>query len=162
VPGGGPLGESNWKRSVCWLAAKAAAGVPALRVHDLRHTAASLWLGVGADPKVVQRVMRHATAAITMDLYGHVVDANLWQAAQLVRGAPRGHLSHPREAFERTVSRGQVRKTLRSWAFWVEPPIGIEPMTYALREAREGALRALAALTVAPSRSRCPECTNIR
>jgi hypothetical protein len=27
-----------------------------------------------------------------------------------------------------------VRKTLRSWAFSVEPPIGIEPMTYALRE----------------------------
>jgi uncharacterized protein len=35
----------------------AAAGVPSLRVHDLRHTAASLWLGAGADPKVVQRVL---------------------------------------------------------------------------------------------------------
>ena len=136
--------ESNWKRSVCWLAAKAAAGVPALRVHDLRHTAASLWLGVGADPKVVQRVMGHATAAMTMDLYGHMVDANLWQAARLV-GGTTGHLSQPRQAFERKVSRGQVRKTLRSWAFSVEPPIGIEPMTYALREARPAALYALPA-----------------
>src|SRR5262249_10928198 len=49
APGGGPLRESNWKRSVGWLAAKAAAGVPTLRGHDLRHTAASLWLGVGAE-----------------------------------------------------------------------------------------------------------------
>jgi hypothetical protein len=38
----------------------------------------------GADPKVVQRVLGHATAAMTMDLYGHMVDANLWQAARLV------------------------------------------------------------------------------
>jgi len=38
----------------------------------------------GADPKVVQRVLGHATAAMTMDLYGHMIDANLWQATQLV------------------------------------------------------------------------------
>lgn len=54
------------------------------RVHDLRHTAASVWLAAGADPKVVQRVLGHATAAMTMDLYGHMIDTNLWQAAQLV------------------------------------------------------------------------------
>jgi integrase len=41
-------------------------------------------LGAGADPKVVQRVLGHATAFMTMDLYGHLVDANLWQAARLV------------------------------------------------------------------------------
>jgi hypothetical protein len=49
-------------------------------------TAASLWLGAGADPKVVQRVLGHPIAAMTMDLCGHMVDANLWQAAQLVGG----------------------------------------------------------------------------
>ncbi len=54
------------------------------RVHDLRHTAASVWLAAGADPKVVQRVLGHATAAMTMDLYGHMMDANLWQAARLI------------------------------------------------------------------------------
>ena len=46
--------------------------------------AASVWLGAGADPKVVQRVLGHATAAMTMDLYGHMMDANLWQAARVV------------------------------------------------------------------------------
>jgi len=86
APEGGPLRESNWKRSVGWRAATAAIGVPSLRVHDLRHTAASLWLGAGADPKVVQRVLGHAAAAMTMDLYGHMIDANLWQAAQLIGG----------------------------------------------------------------------------
>jgi integrase len=50
APEGGPLRESNWKRSVGWRAAPTAIGVPSLRVHDLRHTAASLWLGAGADP----------------------------------------------------------------------------------------------------------------
>jgi hypothetical protein len=56
--------------SVRWSAAKAAAGVPTVRVHDLRHTAASLWLAAGADPIVVQRVLGHATATMTMDLCG--------------------------------------------------------------------------------------------
>jgi integrase len=51
--GGGPLTESNWKRSVGWREAVAAIGRPELRVHDLRHTAASVWLGSGADPLVV-------------------------------------------------------------------------------------------------------------
>jgi integrase len=86
APSGGPLRESNWKRSVGWRAAKVTAGVPDVRVHDLRHTAAWLWLAAGADPKVVQRVLGHATAAMTMDLYGHLVDASLWQAARLIGG----------------------------------------------------------------------------
>jgi integrase len=86
APEGGPLRESNWKRSVGWRAATAAAGLTGFLVHDLRHTAASMWLGAGADPKVVQRVPGHATASMTMDLYGHLVDGNLWQAAQVVGG----------------------------------------------------------------------------
>jgi integrase len=61
-------------------------GRPELRVHDLRHTAASVWLASGADPKVVQRVLGHATAAMTMDLYGHLIDRNLWDAAQRIGG----------------------------------------------------------------------------
>jgi hypothetical protein len=49
-------------------------------------TAASVWLASGADPKVVQRVLGHATAAMTMDLYRHMVDRNLWDAAQRLGG----------------------------------------------------------------------------
>jgi hypothetical protein len=36
----------------------------------------------------VQRVLGHATASMTMDLYGHLVDANLWEAARGILGAP--------------------------------------------------------------------------
>jgi integrase len=86
APRGGPLRESNWKRSVGWGAAIKTVGLRGFRVHDLRHTAASVWLGARADPKVVQRVLGHATAAMTMDLYGHLVDANLWEAARAVGG----------------------------------------------------------------------------
>jgi Phage integrase family len=86
APAGGALRETNWQRSVSWREAKVTIGRPELRVHDLRHTAASVWLASGADPKVVQRVLGHATAAMTMDLYGHMIDRNLWDAAQRLGG----------------------------------------------------------------------------
>lgn len=82
--GGGALREGNWKRAVGWTNAKRAIDRPTLRVHDLRHTAASLWLAGGADPKVVQRILGHASATMTMDLYGHLIDDNLWEAARRV------------------------------------------------------------------------------
>jgi integrase len=91
APAGGPLSESNWKRSVAWVAATGTIGRPGLRVHDLRHTAASLWLASGADPKVVQRVLGHASAAMTMDLYGHLIDQNLWDAADRIGGTTGAH-----------------------------------------------------------------------
>jgi site-specific recombinase XerD len=53
-------------------------------VHDLRHTAASIWLGCGVDPKVVQAILGHAVASTTMDLYGHLVAENLWSATKKV------------------------------------------------------------------------------
>lgn len=86
APKGGPLAESNWRRSVRWTQALAAIGRPTMRPHDLRHTAASIWLAAGADPKVVQRVLGHASAAMTMDLYGHLLDHSLWDAAKMVGG----------------------------------------------------------------------------
>jgi integrase len=85
-PKGGPLSEPNWKRSVGWSAAVHKIGRATLRVHDLRHTCASLWLGAGADPKVVQRILGHASAAMTMDLYAHLIDHNLWASAKRVGG----------------------------------------------------------------------------
>ena len=40
----------------------------------------------GADPKVVQRILGHASAAMPMDLYGHLIDQNLWDAAARIGG----------------------------------------------------------------------------
>lgn len=49
------------------------AGVPVIRVHDLRHTAATHLLARGVPVKVVQEMLGHASATITQDLYGHVL-----------------------------------------------------------------------------------------
>lgn len=49
------------------------AGLKHLRVHDLRHTHASLMLKAGVHPKVVSERLGHATIAITLDTYSHVL-----------------------------------------------------------------------------------------
>jgi len=49
------------------------AGVPRIRFHDLRHTAATLRLAAGTHPKVVQEMLGHANISITLDTYSHAV-----------------------------------------------------------------------------------------
>jgi integrase len=48
------------------------AELPAVRFHDLRHTAATLLLGQGVHAKIVSEMLGHSNIAITMDLYSHV------------------------------------------------------------------------------------------
>ncbi|MER7447070.1 site-specific integrase [Microbacterium sp. NPDC097977] len=57
---------NNWKRDAHWKA-----NARGRRVHDLRHTAASLWLINRVDIKTVQTWLGHSSAKLTMDLYGH-------------------------------------------------------------------------------------------
>jgi integrase len=47
-------------------------GIPRLTPHELRHTAASLALASGADIKVVQQMLGHKSATMTLDQYGHL------------------------------------------------------------------------------------------
>ncbi len=47
------------------------AGLPEIRFHDLRHTCATLLLGRGVHPKMVQELLGHATVAMTLDTYSH-------------------------------------------------------------------------------------------
>jgi integrase len=58
------------------------AGLPRIRFHDLRHTAASLWLQHGVHPKVVQELLGHATAAFTLQVYSHVLPGLKEQAVK--------------------------------------------------------------------------------
>jgi integrase len=76
----------------------AAAGLPAIRVHDLRHTCAVLLIeGGDANLKQVQRQMRHASIGVTLDVYGHVTDALQARAAsdmgRLLEGPKTGSLA---------------------------------------------------------------------
>jgi len=49
------------------------AGLPEIRFHDLRHTAATLMLLQGVHPKVVQERLGHSTIGMTLDIYSHVL-----------------------------------------------------------------------------------------
>ena len=51
----------------------AAAGLPRMRFHDLRHGAASLLLAQGVHARVVMEMLGHSTIALTMKTYSHVI-----------------------------------------------------------------------------------------
>jgi integrase len=61
-------------------------GLPRIRLHDLRHTYATLALQAGVHPKVVSERLGHATVGITLDLYSHVAPSLDQQAAEVVAG----------------------------------------------------------------------------
>lgn len=63
------------------------AGLPRVRFHDLRHTAATLLLMQGVHPKYVQELLGHATIAITLDTYSHVLPSMGDQAARAMEAA---------------------------------------------------------------------------
>lgn len=48
------------------------AGLPSIRFHDLRHSAATILLAMGVNPKVVQERLGHSNISITLGVYGHV------------------------------------------------------------------------------------------
>jgi integrase len=56
---------------VHWHDVRAAAGLDALRFHDLRHTAVSLLLALGVPPHVVKEIAGHSDAKVTMTVYAH-------------------------------------------------------------------------------------------
>ena len=60
------------------------AEVPRIRLHDLRHTYATLALKTGVHPKVVSERLGHATVGITLDLYSHVTPGIARDAAEAV------------------------------------------------------------------------------
>jgi integrase len=49
------------------------AGLPDIRLYELRHTFATLWLESGEHPKVLQEILRHSRISVTLDTYSHVI-----------------------------------------------------------------------------------------
>jgi integrase len=68
-------------------------GLPAIRLHDLRHINASLALAAGVQMKVVSERLGHSQISVTADLYTHVVETVARAAADQIAGA----LTRPRE-----------------------------------------------------------------
>ena len=60
------------------------AGVPVIRLHDLRHTCATIALQHGVHPKVVQERLGHASITMTLDTYSHVIPTLQESAAEMI------------------------------------------------------------------------------
>jgi integrase len=63
------------------------AGLSAIRFHDLRHTCATLLLGRNINPKIVSEMLGHASIAITLDTYSHVLPNMQNEAAKAMEDA---------------------------------------------------------------------------
>ena len=57
------------------------AGLPRIRLHDLRHSYTTLEIAAGVSPKVVQEILDQARIATTLDLYAHVMPSSRREAA---------------------------------------------------------------------------------
>jgi integrase len=80
-----PQVAADFRARTDWTATTARLGLTGVRIHDLRHTAATLLLASGADLKSVARILGHASVVMTGDLYGHVIDAQVFAAARALR-----------------------------------------------------------------------------
>ena len=78
-------GDTLAKRSFGPLLKRAR--LPQIRFHDLRHTAATLLLGKGVHPKIVQEMLGHSTITQTMDTYSHVLPDMQDEAVSAMEGA---------------------------------------------------------------------------
>ncbi len=82
---GGPIRKQNLvRRSFRPLLGRA--GLPRIRFHDLRHTAATLLLAEGVHPKIVAERLGHSSVTITLDIYSHVLKGMQREAADRLDG----------------------------------------------------------------------------
>jgi integrase len=68
-PDGGPLHPERFSRMFTRLTAQV--GLPVIRLHDLRHSWATLALKSGVHPKLVQERLGHSNVSITLGVYSH-------------------------------------------------------------------------------------------
>lgn len=79
-PGGGPLMPNALRLHFKQVVKKA--GLPDIRMYDLRHSFCTLSIAAGIDLKTVSSDMGHASVAFTLDTYGHVLESMRKGAAQ--------------------------------------------------------------------------------
>jgi integrase len=90
---GGVMRNRNARRA--WFdRAASSIGEPALTPHEMRHTAASLAVSAGANVKAVQRMLGHASAAMTLDIYADLFDDDLDALADRLDAVARAAVAH--------------------------------------------------------------------
>lgn len=97
APEGGALRLMNFRRRVFDPAARSV-GLDGLTPHELRHTAASLAVSAGANVKAVQRMLGHASAAMTLDVYSGLFDDDLDAVADRMDVAAKAAVPRVRPA----------------------------------------------------------------
>lgn len=86
---GGPLRANNLtQRSFAAILKRA--GLPHIRFHDLRHSAATIMLANGVNPKVVSQMLGHADVGFTMRRYVHVLPTSGGEVTRLMDSLFRG------------------------------------------------------------------------
>ncbi len=93
-----PMNDA-WFRDRVWRPLLEKAGVRHIRVHDARHTYASMLLRRGVTPAYVCRQLGHSSIQVTVDLYGHFIP-----------GADRHHVEGLAEAIEAACARDEVAR----------------------------------------------------
>ncbi len=77
-PQGDPIRYSHFRPRIWLPALSATESVPDdLRIHELRHTAATLLIAQGAHPKAIQQHLGHSSITVTLDRYGHLFPGEL-------------------------------------------------------------------------------------
>jgi integrase len=91
TPSGRPIDSDNLAKRFKSILEQA--GLPLIRLYDLRHTGATLALAAGVPPKVISEQLGHASAAFTLDIYSHVLPHMQEQAAMKVEELLTGRVS---------------------------------------------------------------------
>ena len=81
---GPPASKESWLSGAVSRCQKADPTFPRVTAHALRHTVASLAISAGANPKLVPRMLGHASAAMTLDVYADLFDSDLTSVAESV------------------------------------------------------------------------------
>lgn len=88
---GTPLEPRNVTR--IWHSVRTEAGLPDLRLHDLRHSCATILTALGVHPRVVMETLRHSQISITMNTYSHVAPTLQRAASDALGEALFGNLA---------------------------------------------------------------------
>ncbi|ASN72036.1 hypothetical protein 7S2_43 [uncultured Caudovirales phage] len=104
TPDGRGWTSKRWWRM--WIKVVQEAGFEGLDTYELRHTAASLAIHSGANVKTVQRMLGHASAAMTLDIYGHLWDDEL----DVLPARMDAHMKAERERFAERRRRAEAEQ----------------------------------------------------
>lgn len=87
---GTPIRNSNFRKQVRWSELTESVGLSGLRLHDLRHTAASLMIASGASVVEIAAVLGHSSSQTTLTIYAHLMQDRLGDVSERMGQAIAG------------------------------------------------------------------------